>query len=135
MEADEAFGEGGSGYVLAGFFVGMLGFEGGSVVAGDEMGWVLGVEEGFPCSVGVGSEAGVAVVGVVLSVVEDYDAGFGEDGWRPDFGEAAVEVAGAFGEDFCRRALDAFNGRPVDEVGGGGEVNGSFAPVEPVSCR
>ena len=134
MKANEAFSEGGSGDVLAGLFVGLLGFEGGSFVAGDEMGWVVGVEEGLACGVGVGSEAGVAMAGVVLSVVQDYDSRFGEDGWRPYFREAAVEVSGAFGEDFYRLASDSFNGRPVDEVGGGGEVDGSFAPVEPVSA-
>src|ERR1700730_12294931 len=96
------------------------------------MGWVVGVELGLACGVGVGPEGGVAVAGVVLSVVEDYDSRFGEDGWRPYFGEAAVEVAGAVGEDFCGRAGGVFNGCPVDEVGGGGEEDGSFAPVEPV---
>ncbi len=132
MKADEAFSEGGSGDVLAALFVGLLGFERGGFVAGNKMGWVVGVEESLTCGVGVGSEAGVAVAGVVLSVVEDYDSRFCEDGWRSYFGEAAVEVSGAFGEDFCGRAGGVFNGRPVDEVGGGGEVDGSFAPVEPV---
>jgi len=97
VKADEAFGEGGSGDVLAGLFVGLFGFEGGGIVAGDEMAGVVGVEEGLACGVGVGSEGGVALAGVVLSVVEDYDSRFGEEGWRPYFGEAAVEVSGTFG--------------------------------------
>jgi len=132
VKADEAFSEGGTGGVLAGLFVGLLGFEGGDFVAGNKMGWVVGVEEGFPCGVGVSSEAAVAVAGIVLSVVKDYDSRFGEDGWRPYFGEAAVEVSGAFGEDFCGRPRSVFDGRPMDEVSGGGEVDGSFAPVQPV---
>jgi hypothetical protein len=97
VKADEAFREGGSGDVLAGLFVGLLGFEGGGFVADDEMGWIVGVEESFACGVGVGSEAGVAMAGVVLAVVKDHDSGFGEDGRWAYFGEAAVEVAGAFG--------------------------------------
>jgi hypothetical protein len=97
VKADEAFREGGSGDVLAGLFVGLLGFEGGGFVADDEMGWIVGVEESFARGVGVGSEAGVAMAGVVLSVVKDHDSGFGEDGRGAYFGEAAVEVAGAFG--------------------------------------
>src|SRR5438445_10903010 len=89
VEADEAFGEGGSGDVLAGFFVGLFGLEGWGVVAGEEVGGVVGVEEGLAGGVGVGAEGGVAVIGVVLAVVEDDDAGWGEDGRRAYFGEAA----------------------------------------------
>jgi hypothetical protein len=100
VKADEAFGKGGSGDVLAGLFVGLLGFENGACGAGQEVGWVVGVKEGFACGVGIGSELLVAVGCVVFSVVEDNDSCFGEDGWRPYFGEAAVEVSGAFGEDF-----------------------------------
>src|SRR5437660_7764254 len=132
VEADEAFGEGGPGYVLAGLLVWALGFEGGGVGAGDEAAGVVGVEEGFAGGVGVGSEGGVAVVGVVLAVVEDDDAFVGEDGWRADLREADVEVAGALGEDFDGVAGFVFDGGPVDEVGGGGEANDDLAPVHPV---
>ena len=132
MEADEAFGEGGSGGVLAGFLEGLLGLEGGGFVAGDKFGGVVGGEQGLSGGVGVGAEGGVTVFGVVFAVVEDDDTAGGEDGWRAYFWEAAVEVAGALGEDFDGCAGGVFDGGPVDEVGGGGEVDGAFAPEHPV---
>ena len=132
VEADESFGEGGSGDVLAGFFVGPLGFEGRYVSTGDEMGWILFVEKGFAGGVGVGAESGVAMDRVVFAVVEDDNSGFSEHGWRAYLGEAAIEVARAFGEDFDWQAVRVFNRSPVDEVEGGGEVDGSFAPIKPV---
>ena len=132
LEADEAFGEGGSGFVLARFFVGALWFEYGVLGAGDEMSWIGCAEEGFAGSVGVGTKGWVAVRGVVFAVVEDDDSGVCEDrGWA-GFGKAAVEVTGALGEDFGGIAGGVFYGHPVDEIRRGGEVDGPFAPVHPV---
>jgi hypothetical protein len=44
---DEPLGEGGSGFILTGFFIRHLGFEDGMIGAGEESDGVVGVEESF----------------------------------------------------------------------------------------
>ena len=55
MEEHETFGEGGAGGILAGFFPGLFGLEGGGVCAGEEMGGIVRGEDGFSSGVGVGA--------------------------------------------------------------------------------
>ncbi len=132
MKENEALSEGGAGGILAGFLPGLFGFEDGRVGAGEEMGGVVGGEDGFTGGVGVGAESRVAVDGIVLAVVKDEDAHRREDGGWANLGEAGVEMTGSAGKDFdggvgCR----VFDGRPMEEVGRGGEVEGAFAPEHP----
>jgi len=63
---DQAFGEGGSGDILAGLLVWALRLEDGRIGAVQEMRWIVGVEESFAGGVGVGSEARVAILGSFL---------------------------------------------------------------------
>ena len=86
-------------------FAGELGGEDWGGTAGDEFARVAAVEEGD------GGAVGEMVVG---GVVDEEDAGGGEDGWGAGLDDAGVETVGAAGEDGGWGFLG-----PVQEIGRG----------------
>ena len=82
MEGDQAFGKGGSGYVLAGLLPGPLGHEDRMLRPRSHADRVVRLEESLAGSVGLGAEFGIAAFDSVFAVLDDHDSLTGEDGRR-----------------------------------------------------
>ena len=91
LKKDQAFRKGCSGGILTALFPRFLWLEKRFVCAGYELLGIVGREQGLPIGVRVGSNSRRSVDRGVLAVVDEHNTVIGEQRWRSNFGERAVE--------------------------------------------